>query len=149
MSKYSLKIDIEEIKIAMINSDQETYLDLRNGQTIIKDPEDLYWGIEENGSTGDEVEDVIDREGWNFLLSIPSKESSEQYKVMEESIETILKDRFQQQLWEAIQGRGAFQRFKDVLLGRPAIRELWFSYQNQWLENEVLTWMKEQDITII
>jgi len=45
-------------------------------------------------------------------------------------------------------GRGAFRRFKDVLLSYLEKREEWFKFQNERLEKRVMEWLEENEIEL-
>ena len=55
-------------------------------------------------------------------VPIPPGNSGESYRVMEDFIETVRSGPLQEKLWAAIAGKGAFRRFKDVLLNYPQVR---------------------------
>jgi hypothetical protein len=67
---------------------------------------------------------------------------------MEEFIISVRDARLQGRLEVAIQGRGAFRRFKDVLAGHPQERERWFAFKDQQLRQRALEWLAEQGIEI-
>ena len=46
----------------------------------------------------------------------------------------------------SIDGKGAFRRFKDVLLAYPAERERWFSYRAELLHWHIQQWLEQHDI---
>ena len=46
----------------------------------------------------------------------------------------------------SIDGKGAFRRFKDVLLAYPAERERWFTYRADLLHWHIQTWLESHDI---
>ena len=80
------------------------------------------------------------------LVSIPQQDSHEAYRDMERFIDTV-RDRHLQELLEvAITGRGAFSRFKDVLLGYPRERERWFAFRDAQLAERVREWLADHDI---
>src|SRR6185369_8535210 len=72
--------------------------------------------------------------------------SREQYKWMERFVVQVTEPALRERLVIAIDGKGAFRRFKDVLLNYPVERERWFSYRaellhwamKKWLEKELL-----------
>ena len=53
-------------------------------------------------------------------LQVPRADSREGYDDMQDFIDTVSDERLQELLHVAIQGRGAFRRFKDVLARHPA-----------------------------
>jgi hypothetical protein len=68
---------------------------------------------------------------------------------MEIFIETIehseLRDRFRR----AIRGRGAFRRFKDLLLEHLDVRDAWFAFKNERNQERALRWLERCDIELI
>ena len=48
----------------------------------------------------------------------------------------------------AIDGKGAFRRFKDVLLAFPAERERWFTYRADVLHFHIQTWIEHTKIEV-
>ncbi len=52
----------------------------------------------------------------------------------------------QERLQVAIQGRGAFRRFKDVRSSHPQERDRWFRFHDQRLQQRVLDWLDEEGI---
>lgn len=66
------------------------------------------------------------------------RETFESYREMEDFISTIRDTHLQEILSVAIQGAGAFRRFKDVLFRYPEQRENWFKYKDRNLEQHIL-----------
>ena len=62
----------------------------------------------------------------NFLRVEPAS-SREQYRWMEKFVGSVVDEPLRERLIISIDGKGAFRRFKDVLLAYPAERERWFS----------------------
>ncbi len=52
----------------------------------------------------------------------------------------------QDRLWNAISGKGAFRRFKDVLAQDHRERERWFKFQGECTRRRVLDWLESQGI---
>jgi hypothetical protein len=49
--------------------------------------------------------------------------------------------------WEvALAGRGAFRRFKDVLLHYPAEREAWFAFRDRHVRAAAWDWLEVKGI---
>ena len=80
------------------------------------------------------------------FLRVPEADSREGYADMEEFIETVSNPQLQERLWDAIRGRGAFRRFKDVLAGAAAERERWFAFKDARLRERVVAWLAVEGI---
>jgi hypothetical protein len=80
------------------------------------------------------------------FLEIPRVESWEGYQDMEAFIETVSDAHVQAILAAAIQGKGAFRRFKDTLERYPKERERWFEFLDARSKERVLNWLREEEI---
>jgi hypothetical protein len=76
----------------------------------------------------------------NYLRVDPVS-SREQYRWMERYISTIEDSEFRQRLVSAIDGKGAFRRFKDVLMNFPVERERWFTFRSERLRIAMEGWL--------
>jgi hypothetical protein len=90
--------------------------------------------------------DQVDREFFSRYTSVPHATSHEGYRDMEDFIVTVQDQRLQNQLWDAIRGRGAFRRFKDVLSYHPRERERWFEFQDELMQRRVVKWLNSKGI---
>src|SRR5439155_21684529 len=81
----------------------------------------------------------------NFLRVEPAS-SREQYRWMERFVGSVADDALRERLIISIDGKGAFRRFKDVLLAYPAERERWFSYRAELLHWHMQQWLESHDI---
>lgn len=72
--------------------------------------------------------------------------SREQYRWMEEFIEIVVEPTLKDKLNIAIDGKGAFRRFKDVLVNYPEDRERWFGLRAEKLRNHMTTWLDSKGI---
>lgn len=75
--------------------------------------------------------------------------SREQYRWMEYFVTTVVDPDLQRRLLIAIDGKGAFRRFKDVLLSHPAERERWFNYRAQWLRWHINRWVARVQLPVV
>lgn len=63
---------------------------------------------------------------------------------MEDFIPTVRDERLQELLDVAIQGRGAFHRFKEVLQRSPMERQRWFDFHATRLEARAREWLADE-----
>jgi len=78
--------------------------------------------------------------------AIEPASSREQYRWMERFVASVEDETLRERLIIAIDGKGAFRRFKDVLLHYPGERERWFSYRADLLHAFINEWLQENDI---
>jgi hypothetical protein len=81
------------------------------------------------------------------IIAIPSESSLEGYTDMEAFIDTMHNPHLKERLERAINRRGPFRNFKDVLLDYPSERERWFQFKRERLQSRILEWLEEHDIT--
>ncbi len=67
--------------------------------------------------------------------------SREQYRWMERFIQMLSPGELREELTLAIDGRGAFRRFKDVLMVNAPEREQWFTFRSERLRVFMTAWL--------
>ncbi len=82
-------------------------------------------------------------------LRVDPVSSREQYRWMERFIATIEESEFRTRLVQAIDGKGAFRRFKDVLMAFPVDRERWFTFRSERLRTCMEGWLETHGIAAI
>ncbi|MBK6916263.1 MAG: hypothetical protein IPH07_02575 [Deltaproteobacteria bacterium] len=140
VSPHGPKPDWTAMETAFEHNAPEThsYLDLKTGQvaTIVDSrPED------------DEKRQLIRRSEGRFVHLDPAS-SREQYRWMERFVQSVADDALRERLILAIDGKGAFRRFKDVLLSYPVERDRWFTYRGNLLHIYINGWLEAQDILL-
>ncbi len=79
-------------------------------------------------------------------LRIDPVSSREQYRWMERFIATVEDDELRRRLNIAIDGKGAFRRFKDALMSHPVDRERWFAFRSDRLRACMDSWLTAHGI---
>ena len=135
--RVELDWDALEIAVERNSPDTDSYLDLTTGRVLTI-------------TTGD-PEATINRQNVsenirNFVRIDPAS-SREQYRWMERFVGSVLDEPLRERLIISIDGKGAFRRFKDVLLAYPAERERWFSYRADLLHWHIAQWLEQHEIT--
>jgi hypothetical protein len=72
---------------------------------------------------------------------IESVSSREQYRWMERFIQMVEEPGLRTELEQAIDGKGAFRRFKDVLMTYGVERERWFAFRSERLRVFMEAWL--------
>lgn len=80
------------------------------------------------------------------LIGIEPIPSHEGYGDMEDFIALVRNPRARELLERAIEGRGAFRRFKDTLLEFPELREAWFRFHDARMERRALEWLADGNL---
>jgi hypothetical protein len=156
-----LKHDLMEIADAMESSfdgEHRYFLDIQSAKVHLVMNEHLS-ALEDGDET--RLEDIPEWEE-DFLnvareifsdttkryLEIPTLESRDAFRQMEDFVERVEDERLREKLEIAINGRGAFRRFKDVLAVHPKDRDRWFEYKNEQMKNEVVRWLEAEEIEV-
>jgi hypothetical protein len=116
--------------------DTESFLDLRSGEVVT-----LTQGAIDYAEQRARVQG-----GGDQFLRVDPAASREQYKWMERFVAHVTDEALRERLIIAIDGKGAFRRFKDVLLNYPTERERWFSYRADLLHWNMQKWLEKEQI---
>lgn len=82
-------------------------------------------------------------------LRIDPVSSREQYRWMERFIPMVDDTELRGKLAQAIDGKGAFRRFKDVLMTYAADRERWFAFRSERLRTFMEAWLTAHAIKAV
>jgi hypothetical protein len=127
-----------EIAFERNSPDQESFLDLENGDLL---------AIVEGEPDAAARRAKVAAHPTRFLRVDPAS-SREQYRWMERFVGSVAEQALRERLLIAIDGKGAFRRFKDVLLAFPAERERWFAYRSELLHFHIQTWLEHLKIEV-
>jgi hypothetical protein len=175
--KRKVKVDVEELAIALDTdfSELHNYLDLETGsivpimEEIAGELEGIYEELyDKEGNQVGTLEEVLqqrDDPDWQkeMMLEADQVEKGygtryirvekegpyDDYRAMERFIGTVEDARLRERLWGAIQGRGAFRRFKDLLARHPRVEEEWFEFKDARLQQRVADWLEFHDIELV
>jgi hypothetical protein len=172
--KRQVNVDLDELAIALDTdfSELHQYLDLETGR-IIPIMQEISWEMEEiyeeiydeDGNRVVTLEDYLQRRDdpdWQKEMMLEADRVEQgygtryirverddpygDYRDMERFIGTVEDARLQERLWNAIRGRGAFRRFKDLLARHPQVEEAWFEFKDARLQKRVANWLAYHEI---
>jgi hypothetical protein len=147
-----LKVDLEEISIIMDTDRWEhpAYLDTVTGEIIYipleLDEDNVY---DEQYIAGlpdwekemiEGIKAVYEDEEERYKI-IPERTGFEAYNVMVEFTKRLDDFTVSQKLFDALDGKGAFRRFKNVISRYPKIEEQWYKYKEEVEKQEVIEWL--------
>ena len=122
-----------------VNDDTKYYYDVKNGKVLM-----IFDGMvdgEDNPELIAEIEDSFIEE----YIPLPGQN---EYRIMEEFIYDLPEGRNQDTLERAIQGRGAFRRFKDRLFDLN-LEQKWYDYRDRAYERISKEWCEQYNIDIV
>lgn len=134
--KINLYVVLDAIEMA---DDNYTYfLDKETGESVFL-ADELITGLNNEGLE-DEIEENPDR-----YLRLPTKFEIHDYHIMEEYVWSLPEGKAQNMLERAIQGRGAFRRFKDTL-DELGLKEKWYQFEADTYKKMAVEWCKDNGI---
>ncbi len=150
--RKKLKVDLNELVFAMElgdNLERSGYLDTETGE-VIDMPDDILRGVED-GETESVLADwddelaatagkILGDEHGRFL-EVPKRESREGYEIMVAFAATIGEKDLREKLSIALDGKGAFRRFRNVLDRNPDELEQWYQFKDEWMREEAVRWL--------
>jgi hypothetical protein len=148
-----LKVDLKELVSEMEmgeNMELTGYLDTETGE-IISMPDEVMRAVEDSDEAAESLpeweqelaeiaENILGDEKNRFLL-IPKRESREGFEIMVAFAGSIKKKGLRDMLSLALNGKGAFRRFRSVLNGHPEELEKWYTFKDDWMREEAVQWL--------
>ncbi len=138
-SSFEVPISWEALEDAFENNAPEvhSYLHLETGEVVR-----IVDGIADPGMHQRIMGDKT-------YMRIDPVSSREQYRWMERFIATVEESELKDKLTESIDGKGAFRRFKDVLLSYAVDRERWFTFRSERLRACMEAWLTAHHIVVV
>lgn len=126
------RIDLAELSSALEDHSYESrwYMDRATGELVV---------IFENDAADESLED-------RDLLYIEPLPSHEAYEDLTDFVDRVSDPRARDLLQRAIEGRGAFRRFKDTLFEFPELRASWFEFHDVRMHRRAVEWLLEEAV---
>jgi len=132
------KIDLNDVaeEFEMISSDASLFYNKTTGE--------FEYYCDFFGGNEDDCE-KYEEDDW---IAAPDHQDINEYSIMVDFIETITNPRKNELLSVAIEGKGAFRRFKDTL-HRVDLTDEWYAFKHKAFVEIAREWCKENDIEYI
>ena len=132
-----MKVKLSDIidAIEMMDQYSEYFLDKETGK--------VEW-VSYMAMTQEEQEEVYDRLDEHGFYRLPTSFDIRDYDIMEDFIDT-LSGSSHDRLASAIQGKGAFRRFKDAVI-RLGIDKQWYDFQADAYKRKAARWCEDNGI---
>lgn len=137
-SVLPVPVDLDDVVDALRGSDPfgGGQLNVRTGEVILNPPFDMF-GLD---PADDENDDEDEDESW---LTIEPLGSRPGYRDMERFIATCCDARTVDQLTRAIDGKGAFRRFRITLESWPELENSWYRYDEERWRGRAREWLAD------
>ena len=150
MNKIKLSDLIEAIEFH--SDEHHSFIDLKNNQmcffsdsalSCAEDNDDNYpdWQEEEIQAAKRYLDDD------SHFLALPSQYDVNEYGMMEDFAYTLDNEHQKESLLIALQGKGAFRRFKDMAIHLGLEKE-WYHFRDEQYKRFVLDWCKSENIKV-
>jgi hypothetical protein len=171
LAKRRLPIDLEDLKMAWSSGFEEMahYLDRETGEvvSVTRETQRLLEALlaRMEDAAAETFLAAIQDQPWpqwqrqavcaaalvelvdgDRFVSIPRSDSQEAYDDRASFVQTVRDAQIRAQLQDALQGKGAFGRFKVVLGRYPNERERWFRFEDERIHQRVLEWLEAEMI---
>jgi len=146
-----MKVDIEALasELEMSFDELDMYLDLETGELIMVSDEEMRLAVD-----AEEGEDYASYSEWEkeaietalkiYLNSdryklLPKMSSHEAYEIMSDFCSTVKSAPIREKLYEALEGKGPFRRFKDTVL-HFNIEQDWYAFRSERVKAFAVNW---------
>ncbi|WLR42330.1 UPF0158 family protein [Bacillus carboniphilus] len=153
----TIQVEIKELVeyMDMQFEESNTYLNLITGEFVVVTTEQL--GLAEEDEPYDHLSewekeerevaiDII--ENFENYQEVPTRYEINEYSMMEDFCFTVNDERKQQRLLNAISRKGAFRRFKDLIIDLD-IEEQWFSYRDERFKELAIKWCERHNVSYV
>lgn len=134
----SIKVNWSYVETAFERNspDLHSYIDRETGDVLV-----VVDGVPDDEENRRRIAATPER-----FVKIDPASSREQYRWMERFVASVEDGQLRERLLVAIDGKGAFRRFKDVLLSYPHERERWFNYRSALLHYHINRWFETKGL---
>jgi hypothetical protein len=136
MKTIKVKWDYVETAFERNSPDLQSYIDRDSGDVVV-----IVSGLPEDDENRRRIASNPER-----YVKIEPASSREQYRWMERFVTSVEEEELKERLLLSIDGKGAFRRFKDVLLSYPVERERWFNYRADLLHHHINQWFEAKGL---
>lgn len=149
-----VKLDAIIEVLELMSFESQSYLRLSDGEVYTISEEEWYAAEDDSSldmypewqqesiKIAQEIVNDIDN---NNFIPLPSKSDRNDYDTMKEFCYTFKDSDVSRALLNAIQGKGAFSRFKDTCF-RLNIMDKWNSFHEESIRKLAIEWCKENNI---
>lgn len=140
MRKIELKAVVDEIEAAC--DIYTSFYDTETGEIVALFEEDYADENDDNEELAELLESQPDR-----FIRFPTRFEIHDYRIMESFVFLLDPGMVQQRLARALQGKGAFRRFKDTII-ELEVEDSWYSYQAAAYREIALQWCEDNNMEI-
>lgn len=138
-----VQVDLQEIidaleMLSMTGDFSKSFLNRHTGRIVSLFEGEDFSDVEDEDLEGDWIPD--------HYTSLPDRDELNEYEMMETFCCSIKNEKIQEDLLRAIQGKGAFGRFKTALHCHN-IENKWYKFREECLKEIAIEFCKRHDLT--
>jgi hypothetical protein len=140
MGLKRVPVDLSELEWAMTDhSENDYFLDTETGEIEVI-------SVNMDSDEREEIADRLDDAPIGRYVRIDPLGSRAEYGDMVDFADNVQDKALRRRLEVALDGRGAFRRFKDVFADFPEERQRWFDFRDARMKERVLEWLSENEL---
>jgi hypothetical protein len=148
MQRQTLRVAMDDLLDAMTFSEDDPmsfFLDLETGKVESRFSPEVY------GAPAEDEDDFDQRfaDDPQRYKEIPKYAGHDEYNLMCRFADAVDEEDIRERLDIALQGKGTFRRFRDVVFRYPDLKAKWFATRQDALLKEALDWLESLDIAPI
>ncbi|HAJ33678.1 MAG TPA: hypothetical protein DCK79_09995 [Candidatus Atribacteria bacterium] len=142
---------IAEIMRNVDRIDMDFYLNKETGEVVVTSEEIFRYAEEDEDKIREDLPDWQKKEvklaqdilfnNPDRYICIPERPSYEGYNLMVEFAEKVEDELLREKLSIALDGKGAFRRFKNVVGDYPDYEKEWFKFRDERMNKKVIEWL--------
>lgn len=95
------------------------------------------------------IEDAMEIvDNWDDYIRLPDERNLDEYRMMSDFCAMLEDERAQDKLYDALEGKGAFRRFRDTV-NRCRLESQWNQYKNQSMGSYLRDWCELKGIQYV
>jgi hypothetical protein len=135
---------VKELKARLSDDDLEEIEEDIEYIEFDEEPEIPDWMTDEMEMV---LEILLDESG--RYIRIPERENRTAYQTMNDFLESVVDPFMKEKLFAALNGKGAFRKFKDTLVSFPRERKRWHGFNAKAMRKEIHQWLKSLEIQAV
>ena len=138
--------------IQFYSEGSESFINLRTNEICMISESILFCAEHDDADYPDWQKEEVQHakaylENESNFISLPSPRDADEFSMMEDFISEVSNERNQEHLFRALQGKGAFRRFKDTVI-TLGIENSWYQFRDERYKQFALKWCDENGINV-
>ncbi len=138
--------------LEMVGDEVTVWINRRTGELALITPEDEAMIERDEPPAADWQKDVLEQARMvlnsDHYIQLPDHIEIDEYAIMERFCNSLEDDRLKNSLQHAVEGKGAFRRFKDGVY-KSGIEKDWFAFKEQTFKKLTIAFLQKERIAFV